>query len=172
MSEEYIIEDLVLKNGENHQRILDVGCGDGELLIKVAERNKSAELCGVDPHAEYARNNIERKGHSHRIKCINAKAEDIALESRSFDFIYSVRSLHEFSNPVKALGEIKRLLAPDGEAIIIDWKREAKTGVRERYYGKGEIKEFMKRAGYNTHNITIKEMNIFNVILYSGRKVV
>ena len=132
MPDEDIVEDFILGIGENRKKILDVGCGDGQLLIKIAERNESAELCCVDSYLEHAKNNIKKKGYSSRIKCINTNAENIPLESHSFDLIYSVRSLHEFYDPVKALGEIKRMLTPDGEAIIIDWKREAETGVRGR----------------------------------------
>ncbi|MCK4335638.1 MAG: class I SAM-dependent methyltransferase [Candidatus Aenigmarchaeota archaeon] len=166
MSDEDVMEDFILERGENRKKILDVGCGDGKLLIKLAERNKSSELYCVDLHAEYARSNIERDGYSHRIKCITAKAEDIPLEDRSFDLIFCLRSLHEFSDPVKSLQEIKRMLAPDGEAIIIDWRREAETGVREKYYGKREIREFMEKAEYDTNNIKIKEVNRFNIVLY------
>lgn len=165
-----MVEDFILKKGESHRKILDVGCGDGNLLIKIAKRNKFVELWCTDPYVEYARNNMMRKGYSSRIKCIDAKAEDIPLSNHSFDFVYSVRSLHEFSNPVKALKEIKRLLTPNGEIIIIDWKKGADTGVRERYYGKEELIEFMKRAGYDEHKISIEESGKFNILSYSRRK--
>ena len=167
MSDENMAEDFILKKTENHQRILDVGCGDAGLLIKIAKRNKSAELNCVDSEVEYARSNIEKGGYSHRIKCVDAKAERIPFKSHSFDFIYSLRSLHEFYDPVKVLGKIKRLLIPSGDIMIIDWKRGANTGVIERYYAEGEIKEFMKQAGYNVDNIKIEEVNRFNVVSYS-----
>ena len=166
-SDEDIVEDIILKKGKNHQRILDVGCGDGEFLIEIAKKNKSAELWCTDLDVEDARNTIKEEDYSFRIKCIDAKAENIPLESHSFDFIYSARSLHEFSNPVKALKEIERVLTPDGEIIIIDWKRGADTGVKERYYKKEELLKFMKQAGFNSHNIKIKEVGRFNIISYS-----
>jgi len=166
-SDEDIVEDFILKKGKNHQRILDVGCGDGELLIEIAEKNKSAELWCTDLDVEDAKTNVKEEGYSSKIKCIDAKAENIPLENHSFDFIYSVRSLHHFSNPVKALKEIERLLTPDGEIIIIDWKKGADTGVRERYYRKEELVEFMEQAGFNTHNVKIKEVGRFNIISYS-----
>ena len=170
MNDEHMIEDFILKRGRDHQNILDVGCGDGELLIEIAKRNGIAELYCVDTSIEYARNNIERKGYGSRIKCVDAKAENIPLESHSFDFIFSVRSLHEFSNPVKVLKEIKRLLSLYGEVIIVDWKKGTNTGVEERYYGKEELKQFIKKSRFNVHNIKIEESGRFNIISYSEKQ--
>jgi len=168
MSDEHILEDFILKHGENHKKILDVGCGDGELLIELARRNSFSELWCVDIYIEDALNNIMRAGFSQRIKCVAAKAEDIPFESRFFDFIYSIRSLHEFYNPVKALKEIRRLLTPNGEMIIIDWKKGAYTGAFERYYGKGELRKFLEQAGIRLRNVKMKEIGRFNVLLYFG----
>lgn len=163
------IEDSVLKTGAKYERILDVGCGDGELLIKLAEVSSSSELWCVDTYIDHAVNNIDREGFSQRIKCLKAEAEDIPLESHFFDFIYSIRSLHEFHSPVKALKEIKRLLASNGEIVIADWKKEAKTSVFERYYGKDELLKFLQESGYNFRCVKLKEIGRFNIILYSDK---
>lgn len=169
MSDEHIVEDFVLKRGIMHKRVLDVGCGEGELLIKLAKINPFSELWCVNTYTEDALHNIMREGFNQRIRCIDAKAEGIPLKSHFFDFIYSIRSLHEFYNPVKAFEEIKRLLTPNGEMIIIDWKKGACTGPFERYYGKDELRKFLEQAGYDLRNVKMKEIGRFNVLLYSGK---
>lgn len=169
MSDEHMVEDFILKRGATRKRILDVGCGGGELLIKLAKVNPFSELWCVNTCVEDALHNVRREGLNQRIKCVNTNAEDIPLESHFFDFICSFRSLHEFYNPVKALKEIKRLLTPNGEMIIIDWKKGAYTGAFERYYGKDELRKFLERAGYNLRNVKMKEIGRFNVLLYSER---
>jgi len=163
------VESFILERGARLKRILDVGCGDCGLLIKLAERNRLSELWCVDTYIERAVKNIDRRGLSQRIKCVRAKAENIPLESHFFDFIYSFRSLHEFCNHVRALKEIRRLLASKGELIIADWKKEAKTGVFERYYGKEQLLEFFESTGYDLQHVKLKEIGRFNIILYSEK---
>jgi len=169
MFDEHKVENFILKRGVKHKRTLDVGCGDGRLLIKLADRNRFSELWCVDTYIGDAVKNINRKGFNQRIKCLNAEAEDIPLESHFFDFIYSFRSLHEFHNPAIALKEIRRLLASNGEIIIVDWKKGAKTGVFERYYGKDELLKFLESAGYDLRCAKLKEIGRFNIILYSEK---
>ena len=163
------VEIFILERGTRRKRILDVGCGDCGLLIKLAEGNLLSELWCVDTYIERAVKNIDRRGLSQRIKCVCAKAESIPLESHFFDFVYSFRSLHEFYNPVRALKEVRRLLVSKGELIIADWKKEAKTGVFERYYGKEQLLKFLESAGYNLQYVKLKEIGSFNVILYSEK---
>lgn len=170
MFDEHKVENFILKQGAKHKRILDVGCGDGRLLIKLAERNRLSELWCVDTYIESAVKNVNRRGFSQRIKCVCAEAEDIPLESHFFDFIYSFRSLHEFYNPARALKEIKRLLASNGETIIADWKKGAKTGVFERYYRKDKLLEFLESAGYDLQRVKLKEIGSFNIVSYSEKE--
>jgi ubiquinone/menaquinone biosynthesis C-methylase UbiE len=46
------------------------------------------------------------------------------FESASFDFIYCSAAFKNFTEPVKALDEMHRVLRPGGEAVIADLRKD------------------------------------------------
>lgn len=49
-----------------------------------------------------------------------ADCTDLPFETSSFDFVYARFLFQHLSNPVTAVGEIKRVLKPDGRVLIVD----------------------------------------------------
>jgi len=91
-------------------RILEVGCGQGHLTRALAARG--LDIIGIDANpqaAEVAGNGI--------VRCM--LAESLDFEDETFDFIVSVHAIEHIPPLEKALGEMRRVMKPGGEAVFI-----------------------------------------------------
>jgi SAM-dependent methyltransferase len=108
--------------------VLDVGCGKGELLIRVAERWKTTGL-GVDPtpaFVETARTEATRRLGAGRLEFVEAKAEDADLQPGAFDLAINVGASHAFGDYRAALRALADLVPAGGQVLYGDgfWRRE------------------------------------------------
>ena len=69
--------------------------------------------------SEYAK----REGVTARF--IHGSASDIPLEDGMFDLVVCRAAFKNFSEPLKALNEMHRVLKPGGKAVIIDLRKDA-----------------------------------------------
>ena len=93
------------------QRFLDVGCGMGRVLAHAESATSRAH--GVDTDAE--------RVQASRRACPNAEvrladAGYLPFASRSMDAVTLFSTLCVVGDPVKAIGEISRVLRPGGRA--------------------------------------------------------
>ena len=123
-----------LKKMEPSGTLVDIGCGSGNLLIKIAENFDSLNLIGVDITDEMldlAKQKSEEYHQGDRIKFKLGTAEKLPFSDNSVDFIVSTFSLHHWSNPINIFQEIFRVLTSDGKFLIFDFRRDA----RKFFYG-------------------------------------
>jgi len=111
---QHIIEWIDPKEDE---RILDVACGTGELSLKIAE--KGSEIHAIDM-SENAINIAKRLAKRENISCefIVGNAEDLSYPNEYFDKIICSSSLEHFTNDLKALKEMNRVLKPKGCVVM------------------------------------------------------
>lgn len=94
-------------------RLLEVGCGDGELLIRL--RDKYQELWGID----IAQPRIER---IQKYKNIHVRVEDankqLNFQDGYFDTVIAIAVLEHFFDPYHFIKECYRLLTIDGALVV------------------------------------------------------
>ena len=60
-------------------------------------------------------------------------AAALPVEDASVDFVVCRAAFKNFSEPVKALSEMRRVLRPGGTALLIDMRRDVKVEELKRY---------------------------------------
>lgn len=105
-------------------RVLDVGCGRGRIMIKLAELYPNSHFSGVDlsrEAIEYARREASQRGLKNiEFRVTDASDFDKAAKPESFDFITTFDAIHDQAKPLNVLKGIYRALKPDGVYLMQD----------------------------------------------------
>ena len=127
---------------EKPQRVLDLGCGTGDLAINLALRaEESVEITGLDyslPMLEMARKKAIIAGVGERVQFVHGEATQLPLPDSHFDCVgisFAFRNL-TFRNPLclPHLAEVKRVLIPGGRYVIVESSQPANRIIRKIFH--------------------------------------
>lgn len=143
-------------------RVLDVGCGTGELLRRVRANVPDAVLAGLDPVPEML--DVARDKLSGRADLRVGYADRLPWNAGTFDVVVSCNMFHYISHPLAALREMARVLRPGGALVLTDWCDDyiacricnlyLRLTNRAFYktYRQAECLELLKVAGYEVQS--------------------
>lgn len=102
-------------------RILDAGCGGGELLRRMAARAPDATLAGIDisPASVVAARRLNRHAvAAGRMEIREGTVEALPWPDAAFDLVTACETVYFWPDPAAAFREIARVLAPGGTFAI------------------------------------------------------
>lgn len=105
-------------------RYLDLGCGPGLMLRNWRERWPKATLHGVElqPYMLQTAREVAREVDA-TVHEADLHTASLSLPDGSLDAILCAVVIHEMSEPLGMLREARRLLAPEGRLMVMDWVR-------------------------------------------------
>jgi SAM-dependent methyltransferase len=100
-------------------RVLDVGCGSGELLNAVVQTRSPGLAAGIDLSLAMTQRANQKLAGSAPV--LAGDAEDLPFTREQFDVVVSSSSFHFWPDRKRALLEFRRVLRPGGRIVITDW---------------------------------------------------
>ncbi|HEY5258811.1 MAG TPA: methyltransferase domain-containing protein [Candidatus Baltobacteraceae bacterium] len=155
-------------NLSGSERVLDVGCGSGLMLVGAAKRLnaggsavgidlwKSVDQSGNDPTRTLA--NAAAEGMTERIEIVTGDFSQIPFPDGSFDVVVSSWAIH---NPKfqdvrrKAIDEIVRVLRPGGKLVIADISCVPEYAKRLKELGASDVKTSSPNFLFVTPTLTV-----------------
>lgn len=105
-------------------RILDVGCGGGQLALDLARRFPGVQITGLDLSPQQIAR-ARRRGASlaDRVTFVEGTAMDMPFSGGAFDLVYSVGSLKHWPDHARGLRECARVQKPGNRLFVMEGDR-------------------------------------------------
>jgi ubiquinone/menaquinone biosynthesis C-methylase UbiE len=152
---EHLAQQLA-KDLPERARVLEVAPGPGYLSVALAKLG-TYRITGVDISQSFIRMASEyAKREGVVVHFIHGSASDVPLEDGFFDLIVCRAAFKNFSEPLKALNEMHRVLKPGGRAVIIDLCKDTSWD---------DIVSYVDRLNLGTMNSWITKMTFKHMLL-------
>lgn len=157
-------------------RLLDIGCGCGNTLLRIKGLYPNAEVVGVEKFSKA----VEIGAKISEIYCLDIESQKLPFEKQSFDYIIMGNILEQLKNPKEIILRVKEYLKPSGKIIasIYNWGNikniyqllQGTFHYTERYglwdkknircfTGEG-IMQLFQSCGFQIYDITYLEMEL------------
>ncbi len=116
--------------------ILDVATGTGDFAIISQKILQPEKITGIDISEgmlEFGRKKIIKAGLENKIELLHGDSEEILFPDNSFDAVTVAFGVRNFENLEKGLSEIRRVLKPGGQLVILEFTRPHTPVVKQLY---------------------------------------
>jgi ubiquinone/menaquinone biosynthesis C-methylase UbiE len=158
--------------------IVDVGCGGGKTINRLARRAVQSNVYGIDHSAdmvEYSKRFNKKLIEKNRVEIFKASVEKTVFKGELFDLVTAIETYYFWPNLAQAFQEIKRILKKGGCLLIIS--EMIKDGVFEVENAEiiaktqvhlvplQEIQRMLYSAGFSSVKVFKKRKSDWNAVL-------
>ena len=106
------------------KKVLEIGCGGGIDSAEFARNGASVTSTDFTEIGVQTTKALLKEANLPS-NVIQADATNLKFEDNTFDLVYSFGVLHHIPNIDKALSEIKRVLKPDGQVMVMVYNKDS-----------------------------------------------
>jgi ubiquinone/menaquinone biosynthesis C-methylase UbiE len=158
--------------------ILDVGCGGGKTISRLARRAVHGKVYGIDHSGDmvdFSREFNKKLITANRVDIVQSKVEKTGFKGDFFDLVTSIETYYFWPNLADAFQEIKRILKKGGYLLIIS--EMIKDGVYEVENAEiiakttvnlvplQEMQRILVSVGYSNVEVYRKRKSVWNAIV-------
>ena len=165
-------------NVEPNYVILDVGCGGGKTISRLAQQAPLGKVFGIDCSADmvaYSRKVNKKLIAENHVEIHEGSVEKTGFPDNFFDLVTAIETYYFWPRLPDALQEIKRVLKPEGKLLLVN--EMVKDGVYEVEHAEmiektqvclfplEEIRRNMQSVGFVNVQIFTNDESPWNAIL-------
>ncbi len=157
---------------EEDHKILDIGCGGGKTVNKLAKAIRNGKVYGIDHSDVSVRSSTKLNSYlidQNKVEIQRASVSSIPYPDNSFDIVTAIETYFFWPNLESDMKEVLRVLRPKGKLLLVSeivrkaenektidrFARLVGTGDYMRYKTKDELNKSFINTGYD--NVIIHE---------------
>jgi SAM-dependent methyltransferase len=158
--------------------VLDVGCGGGKTINRLAYQVPQGRVYGIDYSPDmvsYAKKLNKKYINQGKVEIVEGTVEKTGFPSDFFNLVTAVETYYFWPSLPDAFKEIKRIIKPNGKLLIIN--EMVKDGVydvkdaeliektRVRLFPLEEIRGMLQSAGFEDIEVTRNDQSPWNAFV-------
>jgi demethylmenaquinone methyltransferase/2-methoxy-6-polyprenyl-1,4-benzoquinol methylase len=129
----YVVRELSAVAGRPGARVLDLCCGTGDLSLALRAAYRGAHVVGLDFSGQMLARACDKASSRRGIALVQGDATTVPFGDASFDAVTIAFGLRNLESVERGLAEMRRLLRPNGRAVVLEFSKPIVPLFREAF---------------------------------------
>jgi len=161
------------RNLPSNGRLADLGCGPGDITVRLARALPGWQLTGFDAGPNmlrHAQHRLDSEGLAPRVEFRLAYLPDATLPGAAWDAVVSNSLLHHLPDPRVLWDSIRQLAAPGAAVQVMDLMRPDSQAHAERLIGMyaADAPEVLREDFYNSLLAAYRPEEVSDQLIRAG----